>query len=57
LKLGKDLWIYQEYRAISYKLLDKAYQALGRELLRRQLQVAIDYRKHCDRWRAEKGIN
>ena len=48
LKLGKDLW-YQEYRAQCYALLDSAYAALGRDILRKMLGVAKEYREYCDR--------
>ncbi len=48
LKLGKDLWIYQEHRETSYALLDAAYAALGREWLRERLSEAITYRQECD---------
>lgn len=48
LKLGKDLWISEDFRETSYALLDAAYAALGRELLRTWLNLAIDYRKSCD---------
>jgi hypothetical protein len=48
LKLGKDLWIYQEFRETSYELLDEAYTALDRDLLRQWLKVAIAYRQDCD---------
>lgn len=48
LKLGHDLWIYSEFRAESGELLELAYAALGREVLRAQLQKAIAWRKKCD---------
>lgn len=48
LKLGKDLWIYKDFRETSYALLDAAYVALDRELLRTWLHIAIDYRNACD---------
>lgn len=48
LKLGKDLWIYKEYHATSYLLLDAAYSSLGRPLLQKLLKVAIEYRRVCD---------
>jgi Uncharacterised conserved protein (DUF2228) len=48
LKLGKDLWIYEDFRETSYAVLDAAYAALDRGLLRTWLNVAIDYRKACD---------
>lgn len=40
LKLGKDLWCYDEYREESYKLLAIAYEALGREPLLKLLKLA-----------------
>ncbi|KAK2603971.1 hypothetical protein QQS21_003807 [Conoideocrella luteorostrata] len=48
LKLGKDLWIFRDYRETSYSLLDAAYTALDRPLLRNLLKDAIAYRAHCD---------
>jgi len=46
LKLGKDLWTIPNERnmAYAYELLDAAYAALGRDLLRRVLQVHRDHR-------------
>ncbi len=49
LKLGKDLWIYQQYRAQCYALLDSAYAALGRDIVRKMLGIAKEYREYCDR--------
>lgn len=48
LKLGKDLWAYPKHRAACYGLLDAAYEALGREHLRRLLAEVKAYREHCD---------
>jgi hypothetical protein len=48
LKLGKDLWLYHDFRETSYALLDAAYAALNRELLRKLLKIAIAYRADCD---------
>lgn len=48
LKLGKDLWIYRDFRETSYALLDAAYTALNRDQLKEWLKVAIAYRKACD---------
>jgi hypothetical protein len=48
LKLGKDLWVYQDFREASYALLDAAYADLGRELLRDLLHMAVAFRKDCD---------
>ncbi|KAJ5819886.1 hypothetical protein N7474_005477 [Penicillium riverlandense] len=48
LKLGKDLWVFEDYRETSYSLLRAAYTALNRPLLLKFLQVAIDYRTDCD---------
>ncbi|MFB2922126.1 ADP-ribosylation family protein [Aerosakkonema funiforme] len=42
LKLGKDLWIYQEFSDITCELLDLAYEALGRNVLRKML----DFRRN-----------
>ena len=53
LKLGKDLWLYQEYRTECYTLLDAAYTALGRILLSRMLGVAKKYREYCDSKRSK----
>lgn len=49
LKLGKDLWIYKEFRAISYAALEKSYQALGRNSLLKTLNVAKEWRIECDK--------
>jgi hypothetical protein len=51
LKLGKDLWAYPKHRAACYELLDAAYEALGRDHLRRLLDEARAFREHCDRGR------
>lgn len=48
LKLGHDLWIYRDFREQSAELLDLAYAALGREVLRAQLKKAVAWRKKCD---------
>lgn len=48
LKLGKDLWTFEDYRETSYTLLNAAYAALNRPLLQKFLQVAIEYRTDCD---------
>ena len=45
LKLGHDLWIYKEHHAASHEMLELAYSALGRDVLRQQLAKAIAYRK------------
>jgi hypothetical protein len=49
LKLGHDLWIYPEFRRQSADMLDRAYAALGREVLREQLRKAIAWREECDK--------
>jgi hypothetical protein len=56
LKLGHDLWAWggADYPE-SYELLDAAYQALGREALRRLLGEARAFREHCDRERKGRG--
>ncbi|KAK3182254.1 hypothetical protein K4F52_006431 [Lecanicillium sp. MT-2017a] len=48
LKLGKDLWVMREHHEVAYSLLDAAYAALDRPLLRVLLKDAIGYRAHCD---------
>jgi hypothetical protein len=48
LKLGKDLWGYPDFREASYALLEAAYAALGRELLREWLHLAIAFRNEAD---------
>lgn len=48
LKLGKDLWVYRDFREASYALLEAAYAALRRELLREWLHMAIAFRTECD---------
>ena len=48
LKLGHDLWIYKEHHAASHEMLELAYAALGRDVLRQQLAKAIAYRRACD---------
>jgi hypothetical protein len=48
LKLGKDLWVYRDFRGASYALLDAAYADLSRELLRELLHMAIAFRNECD---------
>lgn len=52
LKLGKDLWIYKEFREVSYAALEKSYKALGRDVLLKTLKVAKEWRLACDN---EKG--
>ncbi len=49
LKLGKDLWPLHGERKTeyAYELLDAAYQALGREVLRRVLHSHREDRSHC----------
>jgi hypothetical protein len=54
LKLGKDLWVYHDFAPTTYTLLDAAYQALDRPWLRKMLQVAREYRAHCDASRPPK---
>jgi len=48
LKLGHDLWIYKEHHAASHEMLELAYSALGRDVLRQQLAKAVAYRQACD---------
>ncbi|NJK44031.1 MAG: HPF1 family protein [Pleurocapsa sp. SU_196_0] len=48
LKLGKDLWISQVGRDACFTLLERAYEALERPLLKQMLGVARDYRTFCD---------
>lgn len=49
LKLGKDLWIYNQYFVYSFRLLDRAYHALNRNLLGEILKVAKQFRDNCDK--------
>jgi len=49
LKAGKDLWVYQKYFDITYKLLDAAYQKLDRILLQNTLKIAKEFRDECDK--------
>ncbi|KAL2864026.1 uncharacterized protein BJX67DRAFT_229918 [Aspergillus lucknowensis] len=48
LKLGKDLWIWQQFRQSSYSLLDAAYTALDRPLLSKNLKEAVSNREFWD---------
>lgn len=48
LKLGHDLWVYWEYFDTTYELLDMAYEALGRDLLRKMLKQAKEFRNYYD---------
>lgn len=48
LKLGHDLWVYWEYFDTTYELLDMAYESLGRNLLRKMLKQAKEFRNYCD---------
>lgn len=45
LKLGKDLWDYVEFFDVSYELLDNAYTALARPLLKKRLEYLAQQRK------------
>ena len=48
LKLGKDLWTCgRNVQHCSYRLLEAAYDALRRPLLRRYLDIAIAHRAWC----------
>ena len=49
LKLGKDLWIYKEFRDICYGPLERSYLALGRTKLLEPLKVAKEFRIECDK--------
>lgn len=48
LKLGHDLWIYRAFREESSEMLELAYAALGRAVLRSQLKKATAWRTKCD---------
>lgn len=48
LKLGKDLWDYPGCFDVSCELLDAAYEALGRQVLRDRLRRIRDYRRKTD---------
>ncbi len=52
LKLGKDLWLSQVGREASYTLLERAYDALERPLLKEMVKVARKHRVFCDAQRA-----
>jgi hypothetical protein len=54
LQLGKELWLNQDHRETCYSLMDAAYAALGRDLLRRYLAVSRSWRDHCDRGEAAR---
>ena len=40
LKLGKDLWCYEQYKAESFRALETAYRALGRSISLKILNIA-----------------
>lgn len=52
LQVGKNLWV-EDQDELSYRLLDAAYAALGRDLLRKWLDSMIRFRAHCDLRTAE----
>ncbi len=54
LKLGHDLWIYQDHQQSAYEMLELAYGALGRDLLRPPLARAIAFRQRCDETAAKR---
>ena len=54
LKLGRDLWVFASKFPVCYDLLDAAYEALGREPLRKLLTEARAWREHCDSRRKKK---
>jgi hypothetical protein len=56
LKLGKDLWVYRDFREASYALLDAAYADLSRELLRELLHMADAFRTDCDAKRPSRRV-
>ncbi len=49
LQMGRELWVFSEQFETSYRLLDTAYEALGRDPLRGLLQTAQEWRVHCDK--------
>ena len=49
LKLGKDLWCYPQYREEAFEVLASAYEALGRTILLRSLQLARQQQLVADR--------
>lgn len=53
-QLGKELWLNHDHREMCYSLLDAAYAALERDLLRRYLSVSRSWRDHCDRENAAR---
>jgi hypothetical protein len=54
LKLGKDLWVYRDFRGASYALLEAAYAELSREGLREWLRMAVAFRNECDAQRPSR---
>ena len=48
LKLGHDLWTYRDLAEPAHELLDRAYSALGRKLLRDYLKRASAFRKRSE---------
>jgi hypothetical protein len=55
LQLGRELWVFPDHFGTSYRLLDAAYEALGREPLRRLQAAARGWREHCDAQRKPRG--
>jgi hypothetical protein len=48
LKLGHDLWTYRDLAEPAHDLLDRAYSALGRKLLRDYLKRISSFRKRSE---------
>lgn len=48
LKLGHDLWMYRDLAEPAHDLLDRAYSALGRKLLRDYLRRVSSFRKRAE---------
>lgn len=48
LKLGHDLWMYRDLAEPAHDLLDRAYSALGRKLLRDYLKRISSFRKRSE---------
>jgi Uncharacterised conserved protein (DUF2228) len=55
LKLGKDLWAYDEFYGASFAMLGAAYEALDLPLLKRRLELAGEFRDECDSKRGGRG--
>jgi hypothetical protein len=48
LKLGHDLWTYRDLAEPAHDLLERAYSALGRKVLRDYLKRVSSFRKRSE---------